>query len=311
MSGGGFPVPTAPRRATVAVLAVALALYVIARTTGAGWDIVLLCGVAGTLVASALLPLWGLLRAAASVTAPRDAIAGHPLPVTLALDGRGPELQVRIVDPPGDTLRARPGTSGIAIVTPARRGVLRAVHIELRHAGPLGLVGWRRRARVPLAQPVDVAPRRSPVRLPALIGADHASLDDPSTGSAGAELTRGARDYVDGDPIRLLHWPATARTGTVMVREIEGPRRPRVVVVADLRGGDPEATASRAAALADGALRQGARVELATAEIDGPRLDGVATPLEVGRRLARAVPGAPAPGPYATGAEVLRIGGAP
>jgi hypothetical protein len=80
--------------------------------------------------------------------------------------------------------------------------------------------------------------------------------------------------------------------------------------VVDLRGPDPEAVASRAAVMADDALRAGARVELATAEVDGPRLGDVPTPLHVGRRLARAVVGPPAQGPFPTGATVHRLGGA-
>ena len=79
-----------------------------------------------------------------------------------------------------------------------------------------------------------------------------------------------------------------------MIRELEGPRRPHVVIIADLRGPDPEGVASRAAGMADDALRQGARVQLATAEVDGPRFGDVPTSLHVGRRLARAVVGAPA-----------------
>ena len=63
-----------------------------------------------------------------------------------------------------------------------------------------------------------------------------------------------------------------------MVREYEGPRRPLVILVVDLRGPDPELVASRAAGMADDALRAGARVELATAEVDGPRLGDGAAP---------------------------------
>ena len=76
------------------------------------------------------------------------------------------------------------------------------------------------------------------------------------------------REYVDGDPIRLVHWPSTARTGAVMVRELEGPQRPRLVVVVDLRGAESEAeiAASRASGLALAALAAGTLVDLATVE---------------------------------------------
>ncbi len=117
------------------------------------------------------------------------------------------------------------------------------------------------------------------------------------------------REYVDGDPIRLVHWPATARTGGVMVRELEGPQRPKLVIVVDLRGHPPDAevTASRAAGLAGAALADGIAVELATVESTGARNGPVQSPLEVGRRLARAVAGPPEPGPPGPGVEVRHL----
>ncbi len=117
------------------------------------------------------------------------------------------------------------------------------------------------------------------------------------------------REYVDGDPIRLVHWPATARTGTVMVRELEGPQRPRLVVVVDLRGpeADAEVAASRASGLALAALGAGTIVDLVTVEAAGPRTGTVTSALEIGRRLARAVPGPPALGPVEPGAQVRHV----
>jgi uncharacterized protein (DUF58 family) len=200
-------------------------------------------------------------------------------------------------------------TSGPLIVTPVRRGVLTRVRVEVVTAAPLGLARWRRRILVPLPSPVDVAPRREPTRCPIVVGDTQTPSELAHLAAGGTELTRGVREYADGDPIRAVHWPATARTGTVMVREYEGPRRPVVVLVVDLRGPDPEVVASRAAGMADDALRSGARVELATAEVDGPRTGNVPTPLHVGRRLARAVIGAPPRGPFPAGATVHHVGG--
>lgn len=141
------------------------------------------------------------------------------------------------------------------------------------------------------------------------VGDTNAASETTTTATGGDDTTRGVREYVDGDPIRSVHWPATARTGTIMIRELEGPRRPQVVIVADLRGPDPEGVASRAAGMADDALRQGARVHLATAEVGGPHLGEVPTALHVGRRLARAVVGGPAVGSFPADASVHHLGG--
>jgi uncharacterized protein (DUF58 family) len=94
-----------------------------------------------------------------------------------------------------------------------------------------------------------------------------------------------------------------------MVRELEGPEQPRLLLVVDLRGEQPETelAASRAAGLAIAALQSGVRVDVATAEDHGPVTGAVRTPTEIGRRLARATDRAPTPPPAAPGVDVRRI----
>jgi uncharacterized protein (DUF58 family) len=43
----------------------------------------------------------------------------------------------------------------------------------------------------------------------------------------------GVREYRPGDSPRHVHWPSTARTGTIMVRELEEERSRRVAVLVD------------------------------------------------------------------------------
>jgi uncharacterized protein (DUF58 family) len=43
------------------------------------------------------------------------------------------------------------------------------------------------------------------------------------------------REYRDGDDLRRIHWPATARTGELMVRQEDRPAKRRAVVVLDTR----------------------------------------------------------------------------
>jgi uncharacterized protein (DUF58 family) len=51
----------------------------------------------------------------------------------------------------------------------------------------------------------------------------------------GGEDDQVVREYRDGDDLRRIHWPATARTGDLMVRHEERPSRRRAVVVLDSR----------------------------------------------------------------------------
>jgi uncharacterized protein (DUF58 family) len=311
-----LPAPASLSRPGIVLAAVAGALYVIARSTGAGWDIVILCAISAILVIGAIWPGLALLGVGASARTPQDATVGRSLPVTIELTGRARGLRVRVSTDPASTSdwsRADAPCTGETTLVPTVRGVFSGLLVEVRSSSPLGLVAWRRRIRVQAVRPLEVAPRPLAVRYEPVRGADHEANARPRASSSGHEETRGVREYVDGDPIRLVHWPATARTGTVMVRELEGPQRPRLLVVVDLRGHEPDAetAASRAAGLALAALASGTRVDLATVEPGGARNGPVQSPLEIGRRLARAVPGAPSSGPVAPGVEVrhVRAGG--
>jgi uncharacterized protein (DUF58 family) len=51
--------------------------------------------------------------------------------------------------------------------------------------------------------------------------------------SSGGLEPAGIRDYQEGEPLRSVHWPSTARRGVLMVRELDDPSRDDVVVVLD------------------------------------------------------------------------------
>ena len=124
-------------------------------------------------------------------------------------------------------------------------------------------------------------------------------------------MVRGVREYVPGDPARLVHWPTSARHGSLVVKELDDPASRRLAIVVDLRGDADaaEAAASRAAGLADRALREGLAVVMATAELDGGRLAAVKTRADVSRRLARAVAEPPPDGPFAHETQIVRVAG--
>ena len=81
------------------------------------------------------------------------------------------------------------------------------------------------------------------------------------------------REYVAGDDPRMIHWPTTARTGTLMVREHVEVRRPEFTVVLDTAatvGGpdDFEEAVDVAATLAVHAIRTGLDVVVRTTDRD-------------------------------------------
>jgi uncharacterized protein (DUF58 family) len=95
--------------------------------------------------------------------------------------------------------------------------------------------------------------------------------------------------------MRRVHWATSARRGDLVVKELEEPTAPRLVVALDLGSGGlaGELAAARAAWYAYEALGRGYEVLLATAEPGGPVTGRIGPPTDVNQRLARAARGAP------------------
>ena len=304
----GIPRPAAITKPALALVAVATALFGIAKTTGSGWLIVILAGVGGVGALAIVLPALGVLRVTLSADAPRDAMVGHPMAVRLTLRGTGRPLLVRIA---GDTFcewtAAAPPMEGRVPATPGRRGIVDRLMVDVRCAAPLGLVWWQRRITCVLERPVEVGPWPADVAVPPPSGSGPRGHESRSAPHHGDDLVRGARDYRPGDPIKTVHWVASARHGHLMVKELEAAAAPPITVSVDLRvgGEDAEVAASLGAGVAVGALDAGVPVNLLTYEAGGPVAGAVTSRSEVSRRLARATSaGAPALPPPGAGGVV-------
>lgn len=148
------------------------------------------------------------------------------------------------------------------VVMPAR-GRHHLPHAVVSTSFPFGLFVKRR--QVPLEAPVRIYPRR--------IHATLTPLDNYRGGPPRATGRRarngefhGLRPYRDGDELRRLHWPATARMGKMVVREYEagGEARVRLHLQPGTTGeagfeSEVEAVAAQARVRL---LRDGAEIEL-------------------------------------------------
>jgi uncharacterized protein (DUF58 family) len=239
------------------------------------------------------------------VTAPTDGIAGLPIEVDLECSTR---LRVQPLNPPGDTTFAgqrRDRSATRVTLRPDRRGVYDSVTFEIASAAPFGLQWWRGRRSVALPSVLHVAPRRGRPDTPSLRQSEEAG-DAADRPHRGVGYARGARPYLPGDNRRLVHWPATAHAGELMVRELERPSaRPlTVTVVLPADADEAEWVTERALGTVAFLLETGAEVVLVTTEATGSVVAPVVDRRGAGRRLARAVarPGGP---PSLFGVDVM------
>jgi uncharacterized protein (DUF58 family) len=118
-----------------------------------------------------------------------------------------------------------------------QRGVFRLSQVRVRTGDPLGFFECEKTVRAIREPEILVYPRVVPVRRLAL-PLHHPSLDVVSSRSLVTDPTRTAtvRDYRPDDPLRLIHWPTTARRGAMQVRVLEPATSLHVSLVIDVRG---------------------------------------------------------------------------
>jgi uncharacterized protein (DUF58 family) len=135
------------------------------------------------------------------------------------------------------------------VVPRLRRGDRQEVHYQVRshvrgrhRLGPLGV-----RLRDPFGLSTRVAAisgSSDVLVLPKIVPLGGARPPGSGVGAEGAiphmvalhgEDDVSIRAYRDGDDLRRIHWPATAKTGDLMVRQEDRPARRRAAIVLDSR----------------------------------------------------------------------------
>ena len=116
-----------------------------------------------------------------------------------------------------------------------RRGIVRIGPLEIEIADPFGLV----RRRIPAGSTAELTvlpPVVALLPLPFTLGDDPlAGAEQPNHLGRTGEDFYALRPYVVGDELRRVHWPSTARTGELQVRQDEQPWQGRVTVLLDVR----------------------------------------------------------------------------
>lgn len=276
---------TLPTARGWSLLGVAVVTYLFARLLGT-WELYLL----SFAFMAALLVSWVLVRTAgrrltvARTLTPERPTAGESLLLSFRAANHSllPGLQVRLAGAAGDlgepdravdfeSLGPRAERVATAGPLPARRGVHRLPALLAEAEDPLGLVSTRRRLGDELE--FTVYPRLTHLRsclLFAGLGERREAGRSGLAALAGLDF-RGIRPHNPGEPLSHVDWKATAKTGSLMLRETDDPASGDVTVL--LEGGSSsvvgelpetnfELAVQAAGSLAAYALRTGRGVTL-------------------------------------------------
>jgi uncharacterized protein (DUF58 family) len=301
------PVPR-PRRRAVGLIVGAGVLFFLGTNVQAGWLFVIAACLMGTVVAGVLLPARMVRGLEVDRRAPGEVHQGDEVMVELAITdrSRGMRLGILVDDPflePAalavPTLRPGARAEVVTVRVAVRRGLQASVPVVARSSAPFG-VGEHRRTLAVAGPETLVLPRVVPLgSLPFVRPAatsDHAIHTAPRRGHGPEYL--GIREYRPGDSMRHVHWPSTARTGVVMVREFEEEQTRRLAIVVDggWDAGDAwtplDRVCAAAASVALAALAQGHGARLVVTGGGDAEVLGRADGTEILRRLALVTPDA-------------------
>ena len=295
-----------PRRRAAGLAGGALVLFFVGSNVQAGWLYVLSAFLLGTLLAGWFLPLLMVRRVQVSRSAPSEAFQGRATQVDVTVrDGSmGMRLGVELEDPhlaptrayvpslkPGDRVEVR--TERVA----ARRGLQGPTQVVVSSSGPFGVAVARR--RIDVEGTTLVLPALTPLGpLPFVHPADtHERSVHPFPRMGQGPEFMGVREYRPGDGLRHVHWPSTARHGSLIVREFEEETTRRLALVVDTSNDlgtewtPLDRCCSAVASIALAALTQGHGARLITAREGVPHSLARADEHELLEWLARLRPG--------------------
>jgi len=205
----------------------------------------------------------------------REHVEGDDVPVVVELRPTGKVL------PAGVTLNERVGRLGEqrhALRRSGRRLSVRYV-LEQVPRGRYAFEDVRAELSDPFALERAILPLPAPGALlvyPRLVQLGSLFSESGSASHAGRRLLlrrhtgfelHGVREYEQGESLRRVHWPSTARRGQLMVKELEDAPRDEVVVVLDadaaaVVGDSFEVQVRAAGSLVDAYVRRGRRALL-------------------------------------------------
>jgi uncharacterized protein (DUF58 family) len=272
-----------PRRRALALVGGSVLVFAVGTNVQAGWLFVLASLLLAVAFAGWALPARMVRGVTAERRVPPHAYQGEEVSVDVILrgDAHHARLSLSITDPYMTPTRlflphleAAEEVVFATVRTASRRGPVQGGTLEVSSSGPLGVATARR--SVAAGGATLIYPKVVPLAwFPGVEGSNEPGLPATSTHRRGTgQDYLGIREYRTGDSPRHVHWPSSARHGSLMVREFEQERPQRLAILIDTSAdlgteGTPlDACCSAAASVAILALERGQPVDLC-AGMDG------------------------------------------
>ncbi len=113
----------------------------------------------------------------------------------------------------------------------SKRGVYKEKKYLIRSDFPLGLFSIEKRIMAEVGVTVYPEPLPFNDQMDLMKGHDKEAEREFSLGRFSYGSFRGLREFSSGDPMKLVSWRASARSETLMVRDLEPPEPERFIVV--------------------------------------------------------------------------------
>lgn len=216
----------------------------------------------GVLLVSGIISRLVLRKLELTRTLPEHLIVGRPAAISYQMRNAKrywPSFSVTVSELDGSEAFTKPlqaylmhaaaGTTATVpmLVVPKRRGVVQFDRHQLSTSFPFGFI--RRSVVRPHTDTVVVYPALAEVDrrwLARCLSAEtHGSHMKPRRG--GSDEFYGTKEYRPGENPRLINWKRSARTGTLVAREMSTVAPPRILIVLDTAVAD-DSDASRAQA---------------------------------------------------------------
>ena len=218
---------------------------------------------------------------------PEHGAVGHPLTISYELANRKrywPSLSITVSEmdglaaftrqPQGYLLHAAAQTTATVPVqlVPRRRGLHELNRYRLATSFPFGFIQRSRRGRHKDVLVIYPAVARVSPRLLAMCRSAETTGETVRPRAGGSDEFYGVKEYRAGDNPRLIYWRRSARSGTLVAKEMTQVAPPRIALLVDTclasRSTADHAAVERciamAASLAGEALDQGLSVGLCT-----------------------------------------------